>query len=48
MKKVKEAREESTKERMLLSFELGKEIGEDRVNRENTKIAIKKAQKKMR
>ena len=35
MKKVKEAREESTKERMLLSFELGKEIGEDRVNREN-------------
>ena len=30
IKKVKKAREESTKERMLLSFELGKEMGEDR------------------
>jgi len=35
MKKVKEAREESTKERMLLSFELGKEIGENRINEGN-------------
>jgi len=33
LKKVKKAREKSTKERMLLSFELEKEIGEDRVNR---------------
>ncbi len=32
LKKVKEAREKSTKKRMLLSFELEKEIGEDRVN----------------
>ena len=32
IKKVKEAREESTKERMLLFFELGKEMGKDRVN----------------
>ena len=35
LKKVKEIREESTKERMLLSFELGKEIKEDRVNGRN-------------
>ncbi len=33
MKKVKEAREESLKERMLLFFELGKEIGEDKTKR---------------
>ena len=32
MKKVKEVKEESTKEQMLLLFELGKEMGEDRVN----------------
>ena len=31
MKKVKEAREESSKEKMLLLFELGKEMGEDRM-----------------
>ncbi len=30
MKKVKKAREESLRERMLLLFELGKEMGEDR------------------
>ncbi len=35
MKKIKEARSESTKEQMLLLFELEKEIGEDRVNRGN-------------
>ena len=35
MKKVKEAREESSKEKMLLLFELGKEIGEDRMKRES-------------
>ncbi len=35
MKKVKEAREESTKERILLSFELGKKMEEDRINRGN-------------
>jgi len=31
MKKVKEAKGESSKERMLLFFELRKEIGEDRI-----------------
>ena len=35
MKNLKEAREESSKERMLLLFELGKEMGEDRVNGRN-------------
>ena len=32
MKKVKEAREESSKERMLLLFELRKEMGDNRTN----------------
>ena len=32
MKKVREAREKSTKERMLLLFELEKEMREDRMN----------------
>jgi len=35
LKKVKEAKEESIKERMLLSFELEKEMGEERINRGN-------------
>ena len=32
LKKAKKARKKLTKERMLLFFELGKEMGEDRVN----------------
>ncbi len=35
IKKVKEAKEESSKERMLLLFELGKEIGEDKTKGES-------------
>ena len=44
IKKVKEAREESSKERMLLLFELGKEMEEDRMkggNKYNKTLAQK-------
>ncbi len=35
LRKVKKAREESTKERMLLLLELGKEMDEDNVKKGN-------------
>ena len=35
LRKVKEAREESMKDRMLLLLEFGKEIGEDNIKNEN-------------
>ena len=35
LKKVKEAREKLTKDKMLLLFELGKEMGEDYTKRRN-------------
>ena len=35
LKKIREEKGESTKDRMLTFFELGKELGDDRINGEN-------------